>query len=555
MLIFSFLTLPWLLLLLPLLLIFVFKTNLFPSSKNHPPCPPKLPLLGNLHQLGNLPHRNLRDLSLKLGPVITVFLGNVRTVFVHSPETAEIILKSHDSDCCTRPKLSITKSFFYDGLGLGFTRWGDYYRDVRKLCVLELFSVKRANSFRDLRDEELNRLLDSLSKSSSSSSSRSRSESSSSSRSRSESSSSSRSRSVSESSSSSSSSRSGSEVDISEKIVKYVARFTCRMAFGLSFDGSGIDNERFLEILTEANRVIGKFAAEDVLPVVGWIVDRITGLESSRRKSFTDLDAFYQKAIVDHREKKKKKTKKKEEEEEEEEEEEREDLIDVLIRLQSQETKLGSSRITDKHIRAILMDIFVAGIDTSAITMDWVMAELARHPRVMKKVQSEIRQHVGEAKGKVTYDDLEGLTYLKMVIKETWRLHAPSPILIPREAISKFSINGYDIYPGTRIHVNTWAIGRNPKVWKDPEEFIPERFLDSNVETKGTSFELLPFGSGRRGCPAMNVGTSTVEYTLANLLYRFDWEAVEEVSVEEAPGLTSHRKHPLRLVPVDVMKR
>ncbi|CAN8268316.1 unnamed protein product [Cochlearia groenlandica] len=515
--IFSFLTLPWLLLVLVLLplLIFFFKTNLFPSSKNHPPCPPKLPLLGNLHQLGNLPHRNLRDLSLKLGPVITVFLGKVRTVVVHSPETAEIILKSHDSDCCTRPKLSITKSFFYDGLGLGFTLWGDYYRDVRKLCVLELFSVKRANSFRDLRHEELSRLVDSLSKSSSSSSS-----------------------------------SSGSEVDISEKLVKYVARFTCRMALGLSFDGSGIDNERFLEILTEANRVIGKFAAEDVLPVVGWIVDRITGLESSRRKCFTYLDAFYQKAIVDHREKKKKtKTK------EEEEEEEREDLIDLLIRLQSQETKLGSSRITDKHIRAILMDIFLAGIDTSAMTMDWVMAELARHPRVMKKVQSEIREHVGENKGKVAYDDLEDLAYLKMVIKETWRLHAPGPILIPREAISKFSINGYDIYPGTRIHVNLWAIGRDPKVWKDPEEFIPERFLDSNVETKGTSFELLPFGSGRRGCPAMNLGTSTVEYTLANLLYRFDWEAVEEVSVEEAPGLTSHRKHPLRLVPVDVMKR
>ncbi|KFK32676.1 hypothetical protein AALP_AA6G274300 [Arabis alpina] len=491
---------PWLLLLLSLLILF-FKTFLLPSPKNLPPCPPRLPLLGNIHQLGNLPHRNLRDLSLKYGPVITVFLGNVRTVVVHSPDTAEEVLKLHDSDCCTRPKLSITKSFFYNGLGLGFTQWGDYYKDVRKLCVLELFSVKRANSFRNLREEELTRVIKSLSNSADS----------------------------------------GSSVDLSAKLIHFVASFTCRMAFGLSFLGSGIDNERFLEVFTEANRVIGKFAAADIFPVFGWIIDRISGLESSRKKSFRDLDTFYQKAIVDHRENRKM-------------EEEREDLIDVLLKLQSQETKLGSTMITDKHIRAIIMDLFVAGVDTSAISMDWALAEIARHPRVMKKVQTEIRELVGD-KGKVSHEDLEGLVYMKMVIKETWRLHAPSPILIPREAISKFEIKGYDIYPGTRIHVNTWAIGRNPDVWKDPDDFIPERFMDSSVDAKGTHFELLPFGSGRRGCPAMNVGLSTVEYTLANLLYHFDWKVMEEVSVEEAPGLTSHRKHPLHLVPVNVINR
>lgn len=92
-------------------------------------------------------------------------------------------------------------------------------------------------------------------------------------------------------------------------------------------------------------------------------------------------------------------------------------------------------------------------------------------------------------------------------------------------------------------------------MWDDPDEFIPERFVDSNVETKGTSFELLPFGSGRRGCPAMYMGLTTVEFTLANLLYHFDWKVMEEVSVEEAPGLTSHRKHPLHLVPVNVISR
>ncbi|EOA26958.1 hypothetical protein CARUB_v10023053mg [Capsella rubella] len=490
--------LAWLvLLLLPsLLIIFLLRR----SPKNLPPCPPRLPILGNIHQLGSLPHRTLRDLSLKYGPVITVYLGSVRTVVVNSPETAEEVLKLHDSECCTRPKLSITKTFFYDGLGLGFTKWGDYYREVRKLCVLELFSVKRANSFRNLRDEELGRLLNSLSDSAAA----------------------------------------GTSVDLSKMLIKFVASFTCRMAFGLSFLGSDIDNDRFLEVFMEANRVIGKFAAADIFPSFGWIIDRISGLESSRKKGFKDLDTFYQKAIVDHREKKRT--------------EEREDLIDVLLKLQSQETKLGSNRITDTHIRAILMDLFLAGVDATAITIDWTMAELVRHPRVMKKVQAEIRERVGD-NGTVTYDDLEGLEYMKMVLKETWRLHIPSPILIPREAMTKFTIRGYDIYPGTRIHVNAWAIGRNPDAWKDPEVFFPERFIGSTVDTKGTSYELLPFGSGRRGCPAMYMGLSTVEYAVANLLYHFDWIPTGEVSVEEAPGLTSHRKHPLQVVPVSVKNR
>ena len=201
-------------------------------------------------------------------------------------------------------------------------------------------------------------------------------------------------------------------------------------------------------------------------------------------------------------------------------------------------------------------NVLLAGIDTSAITMTWAMTELARNPRVMKKVQSEIRNHMG-SRSTITLDDTDHFKYLKMVIKETWRLHPTTPILLPREVMSEFEINGYTIPVKTRLHVNVWAIGRDPDTWKEPEVFLPERFVDSDIDAKGQHFELLPFGGGRRICPAIYMGTTMVEFGLANMFHRFDWELpegmkVEDIDIEEAPGLTVNKKNELLLVPVAV---
>ena len=103
-----------------------------------------------------------------------------------------------------------------------------------------------------------------------------------------------------------------------------------------------------------------------------------------------------------------------------------------------------------------------------------------------------------------------------MIVKETLRLHPPAPLLVPRETISHFKIEGYDFYPKTIVQVNIWAIGRDPTCWKDPEEFLPERFAKSSIDYKGQHFELLPFGAGRRICPRLNMGVKNVELALAN---------------------------------------
>ena len=107
-------------------------------------------------------------------------------------------------------------------------------------------------------------------------------------------------------------------------------------------------------------------------------------------------------------------------------------------------------------------NIFLAGVDTGGITMIWVMAELAKNPKLMKKAQDEVRNFIGN-KGKVTESDIDHLHYLKMIVKETFRLHPPAALFLPRQTMSHFKINGYDIYPKMLVQVNAWAIGRDPK--------------------------------------------------------------------------------------------
>ncbi|CAL5205838.1 unnamed protein product [Lathyrus oleraceus] len=172
------------------------------------------------------------------------------------------------------------------------------------------------------------------------------------------------------------------------------------------------------------------------------------------------------------------------------------------------------------------------------------MTALMNNPRVMNKVQMEMRN--------LYEDDIEKLPYLKSVVKETLRLFPPSPLLLPRETLENCNIDGYEIKPKTLVYVNAWAIARDSENWEDAEEFYPERFFMSGVDFKGKDFELIPFGSGRRMCPAMNMGVVTVELSLANILHCFDWKLPYEEEVLDTqvkPGITMHKKIDLYLVP------
>uniref|UniRef100_M1D8C0 Cytochrome P450 71D7 n=1 Tax=Solanum tuberosum TaxID=4113 RepID=M1D8C0_SOLTU len=163
---------------------------------------------------------------------------------------------------------------------------------------------------------------------------------------------------------------------------------------------------------------------------------------------------------------------------------------------------------------------------------------------------------IGSMAGKENYDDeenLEKLTYLNLVIKETLRLHTPIPLLPPREWTEQTDIDGCTIPLKTRILVNAWALARDPESWHDPESFIPERFENSSIDFMGNRFEFLPFGAGRRICPGILFGLFNVKLPLAQLLYHLEWELPygmnpKDLDMTETHGLSGAKQNDLYLV-------
>lgn len=197
--------------------------------------------------------------------------------------------------------------------------------------------------------------------------------------------------------------------------------------------------------------------------------------------------------------------------------------------------------------------MLAASVDTASTTVDWAMSELLKHPRVMVKVQKELAEVVGMDR-LVDESDLESLVYLNMVIKEVFRLHPPSPLLLPHQSIDDCNVEGYFIPKKTTVMVNVYAIGRDSKVWNDAEEFLPERFVGTDIDVRGQDFELLPFGAGRRGCPGMHLGILMVRLIVATLVQCFDWKLPDgmmpsELDMTEEFGLVVRRANHLTATP------
>jgi len=185
------------------------------------------------------------------------------------------------------------------------------------------------------------------------------------------------------------------------------------------------------------------------------------------------------------------------------------------------------------------------------------MAELMNHPHVLEKARLEIDAVVGKSRI-VEESDIKNLPYLQAIVKETFRLHPAGPLLF-RESSRSVVVCGYNIPANTRLFINVWAIGRDPNQWKNPLEFRPERFIDEGgnghgeLDVRGQSFHLLPFGTGRRRCPGISLALQILHVNLAAIIQCFQLKVNggnDKVDMEEKSGLTLPRAHPLICVPI-----
>ncbi|KAL5803901.1 hypothetical protein ACOSQ3_030701 [Xanthoceras sorbifolium] len=477
----------------------VRRSKTLDTTLNLPPGPWKLPIIGNLHQLvGSLPHHRLRDLAMKYGPFMHLQLGELSVVIVSSPEFAKEVMKTHDVSFASRPYNQIAHILSYNSSNIAFSPYGDYWRQLRKICILEIFSLKRVQSFRYIREEEASNLIDSIAF------------------------------------------KAGSPINLTEKIYSLTNGITARSAFGKKCQ----DGEKFLVALKESIESAGGFSVADLFPSIEGLMEWIGGIRTRIEKLHKVNDTILEKIINEH--KKVKPTS------ESNKSEEKEDLVDVLLKIQEEGD--GEFQLATDNIKAVIYDVFAAGSETSATTLDWAMSELMKNPKVMKKAQVEVRE-VFNRNGMLGETVINEMKFLKLVIKETMRLHPPAPLLVPRECRERCEVKGFEIPIKTRVLINAWAIGRDPKYWREPKSFIPERFFDSSIDYKGTNFEYIPFGAGRRICPGMPFGVASVELPLAMLLYHFDWKLPNEMKHEdldmtESFGIIVRRKEDLYMIPI-----
>ncbi|KAF2912893.1 hypothetical protein DAI22_10g047200 [Oryza sativa Japonica Group] len=198
--------------------------------------------------------------------------------------------------------------------------------------------------------------------------------------------------------------------------------------------------------------------------------------------------------------------------------------------------------LSDDTVIGLLCDMIAAGTDTTVITVEWAMAELVRNPRVQMKAQEELDRVIG--RGRVMLEaDIPNLPYLQAVVKESFRLHPPTPLMLPHKASTSVKIAGYDVPKDASVVVNVWAVARDPGVWDNP--------LD--IDIKGSDYRVLPFGAGRRVCPGAQLGISLVASMIGHLLHQFTWALQdgtrpEDLDMMESPGLVTFMATPLQVV-------
>ncbi|KAA8540957.1 hypothetical protein F0562_024905 [Nyssa sinensis] len=465
-----------------------------------PPGPQPWPIVGNIYSIKPLLHRCFSEWSQAYGPIISVWIGSSLGVILSNPELAEEVLKENDHQFADRYRNKGLARVTKDGNDLTWADYGPHYVKLRKVCTLELFSTKSIKVLSFIREDEVTNMVESIFRDCTEPSSY------------------------------------GKGLLLRNYLREVAFNTITRMVFGKQFASlEGEMDEKLQEFKAIMRDEPGLGASFGILEHIPWLSWLFWLKQDDLDKHLARRDRLAKAIIDEHALAGKKSGVAKQH------------FVDVLLSLQEK------YELSEDTIRGLLLDMISAGSDTSAIAVEWAMAELIKNPNVQYKAHEELERVIGSDRVMIE-SDLSNLPYLQCVAKEALRLHPPTPLMLPHKANADVKIGGYNIPKGSSVHVNVWAIGRDPAIWPDPLEFRPERFIEEDVDMKGHDFRLLPFGAGRRACPGAQLGINLVTSMLGHLLHHFKWtlpqgEKPEAIDMLEKPGLVAYMRTPLQAVP------
>ncbi|KAL9458797.1 hypothetical protein AB3S75_007636 [Citrus x aurantiifolia] len=484
------------------LVVVYFAWNVNKSSKANaklPPGPRGLP--------------TFTELSGVYGPIFKIWLGNKLCVVVSSPTLVKQVVCDQDITFSNRdPPIAGTVTT-YGGNDIALSNYGPEWKKLRKLFVSKMISNATLDACYALRKQEVKNTI----------------------------------RDLYNNNKDNIGNGNGKPIDVGELSISTLVRVMQNMLWGQALETREKEITNLGANLAELMVLLGTPNISDIFPVLDmqgierrakkislWFENIInSGVEQYRNK-FSVVkgeEAAARKNIERSRNK---------------------DFLQLLLELQENDD--SASSISMNQLKAVLVDIIVAGTDTTTTMVEWTMAELMQHPQVMKKVQEEFAQAVG-MDSCVEEHHLPKLKYLDAVVKETFRLHPALPLLVPRTASKNSNIGGYTIPNDTNLMLNVWAIHRDPQLWDNPLEFRPERFLNdgiiSNFNYSGNNFQYLPFGSGRRMCAGIALAERMLMLVPASLLHLFEWKLPSgtKLDLSEKYGIVMRKKEPLIAIP------
>ncbi|XP_058107407.1 geraniol 8-hydroxylase-like [Magnolia sinica] len=462
-----------------------------------PPGPIPLPIVGNLFKLGDKPNESLTELAKTYGPLMTLRLGCKTTIIVSSANMAKEILQKNDQACTARNAVDALHALNFNDSSIVWSQPTERWRKLRKISTTQMFSAARLEASKDLRIKIVQDLLAQLHEHR----------------------------------------RTEQPVVIREVIFVTIVNLLSNTIFSVNLvDPNSKSAQDFKDIVTGVMKESGRLNLVDYFPML-----RAIDPQGIRRRMMDHLGKLFEvfDRMIDERMLSRSMSS---------DHPRRNDFLDVLL----DETEQNGLEIGRDDIKGVLGDMFIAGTDPSAATIEWALAELLRNPDSMAKARAELRETIGSRQ--VKDSDIASLPYIKAVVKETLRLHPPAPFFF-RDTIADVEIDRFTIPKNTTVKINVWSIGRDPKMWANPSDFWPERFLESDIDFKGQDFELIPFGSGRRICPGLPLAFRTLHVMLASLLHSFSWKLPDgmtpkDIDMSDKVSMTLELANPLRVVPM-----